>query len=119
MNLAKRKIRLQQVSVYKGAQRLQVDEVPCGNIVGLVGLKGIFAGETVSETEIEPFEAIKHIFEPVVIESIEETGENLIKGMGELHLEVIENRIVREKGVDVITSKPIVVYRENILRKSI
>ena len=149
MNLAKRKIRLQQVSVYKGAQRLQVDEVPCGNIVGLVGLKGVFTGETVSETEIEPFETIKHIFEPVVTKSIEakksadlprlievlkhvakedptvvieineETGENLISGMGELHLEVIENRIKREKGVDVITSKPIVVYRENILKKSI
>jgi elongation factor 2 len=148
MNMAKKDVRLQQVSVYKGASRLQVDEVIAGNIIGLVGLKGIYAGETVSSEKMEPFEAIKHLFEPVVTKSIEakkasdlaklidvlkhvakedptikieineETGENLMHGMGELHLEVIENRIRTEKGVDVVTSKPIVVYRETILRKS-
>jgi len=148
MNGAKRKVRIQQVNIYKGATRLQVDEVPAGNIVGLVGLKDAFAGETVSSKEMEPFEAIKHIFEPVVTKSIEamraadlpklievlrqvnkedpsihieineETGENLMSGMGELHLEVIENRIKREKGVDVKTSPPIVVYRETIIKSS-
>ncbi|MCX6711652.1 MAG: elongation factor EF-2 [Candidatus Woesearchaeota archaeon] len=148
MNMAKKEVRLQQVSVYKGASRVQVDEVDAGNIVGLVGLKGIYAGETVSSEKMEPFEAIKHLFEPVVTKSIEakkasdltklidvlkhvakedptikieineETGENLMHGMGELHLEIIENRIRTEKGVDVVTSKPIVVYRETILRKS-
>lgn len=148
MNGVKRKIRVQQVSVYKGAQRIQVDEAPSGNIIGIVGLKDAFAGETVSEAPIEPFEAIKHIFEPVVTKSIEaksaadlpklvdvlkqvnkedptifiqineETGENLISGMGELHLEVIENRIVKEKGLQVKTSPPIVVYREAVTKKS-
>ena len=148
MNGAKRKVRIQQVNIYKGATRLQVDEVPAGNIVGLVGLKDAFAGETVSTREMEPFEAIKHIFEPVVTKSIEatkaadlpklievlrqvnkedpsihieineETGENLMSGMGELHLEVIENRIKREKGVNVKTSPPIVVYRETINKPS-
>jgi len=38
--------------------------------------------------------------------------------MGELHLEVIENRIKSEKGVDITSSKPLVVYRETILKKS-
>jgi elongation factor 2 len=148
MNLAKKKLNLQQVSVYKGAQRVQIDEVPAGNIVGLVGLKGVFAGETVSRDEIEPFEAIKHIFEPVVTKSIEaekaadlpklievlrqvnkedpsikveineETGENLISGMGELHLEIIENRIKTEKGVNVKAGNPIVVYRETVTKPS-
>ncbi|MAG27567.1 elongation factor EF-2 [Candidatus Pacearchaeota archaeon] len=148
MNLAKRNINLQQVSVYKGAQRVQVDKVTAGNIVGLVGLKGVFAGETVSAGEIEPFEAIKHIFEPVVTKSIEaekaadlpklvevlrqvgkedpsivveineETGENLISGMGELHLEIIENRIKTEKNVNVKTGPPIVVYRETVTNES-
>ncbi len=148
MNLAKRKIRLQQVLIYRGGQKFQVDEVSSGNIIGLVGLKGVFAGETVSESEIEPFEAIKHIFEPVVTESIdvkktvdltrlvevlkqvakedpsvvieinEETGENLMSGMGELHLEVIANRIRTEKKVGVVTSEPIVVYRETISKLS-
>lgn len=148
MNLAKRKVNLQQVSIYKGAQRIQMEEVVAGNIVGLVGLKGVFAGETVSGKMIEPFEAIKHIFEPVVTKSIEaeraadlpklievlrqvnkedpsitveineETGENLISGMGELHLEIIENRIKTEKGVNVRAGNPIVVYRESVMKES-
>jgi len=148
MNQAKKKINLQQVSIYKGAKRIQLDEVIAGNIVGLVGLKGVFAGETVSSQEIEPFESIKHIFEPVVTKSIEatkpadlpklveilrqvgkeyadikveineETGENLMSGMGELHLEVIENRIKSEKGLPVKTGPPIVVYRETVSKES-
>ncbi len=96
----------------------------------------------------EPFEKITHIFDPVVTKAIEakkpsdlpklievlrqvqkedptivveineETGEHLLHGMGELHLEVIENRIVKEKGVEVKTSPPIVVYRETITKES-
>jgi elongation factor 2 len=96
-----------------------------------------------SET-ITPFEEIKHYSEPVVTKSIEakdskdlaklievlrgiskedptlrveinqETGESLISGMGELHLEIIEYKISKEKGVQIKTSPPIVVYRETI-----
>ena len=147
MNLSKRKTRIQQVSVYKGAQRTVVDEVSAGNIVGVVGLRDVFVGETVSRNKIEPFEAIKHIFEPVVTKSIEatkaadlpklvevlkqigkedpsikmeideQTGESLMSGMGELHLEIIENRIKTEKGLDVKTSAPIVVYRETVTKE--
>ena len=149
LNLAKKWVRLQQVSIYKGAQRLQIESIPAGNIIGLTGLKDTYAGETVSSEPMDPFEAIKHIFEPVVTKSIEakkaadlpklvevlrqvakedptivieineETGENLMSGMGELHLEIIENRIKTEKNCEVVTSPPIVVYREAILRKSI
>ena len=148
MNLAKRNVRAQQVSVYKGAQRLIVHEATAGNIIGVVGLKDTFAGETVSKEPIEPLEAIKHLFEPVVTKSIEatkaadlpklvevlkqigkedpsikmeineQTGESLMSGMGELHLEIIENRIKSEKGLDVKTSAPIIVYRETVTKKS-
>jgi len=142
-------VRIQQVSVYKAAQRIQVEEAVCGNIVGLVGLNDGQAGETVTtDKNMEPFEQITHIFEPVVTKSIEatrpsdlpklievlrqvgkedpsivieineDTGEMLLSGMGELHLEVIENRIKTEKNMDVKTSNPIVVYREAILRAS-
>ncbi len=144
MNNNKTKVKAQQISIYKGAQRVQIDEANPGNIIGIVGLKDVFAGETVSEEPIEPFEAIKHIFEPVVTKSIsatktadlpklidilkqvnkedpsiqveinEETGENLLSGMGELHLEIIENRIKTEKGIDVKMGPPIVVFRESI-----
>ncbi|MAG07721.1 elongation factor EF-2 [Candidatus Pacearchaeota archaeon] len=148
MNLAKTKTRVQQVSVYKGAQRVIVDEVLAGNIVGIVGLRDVVVGETVSTSEMEPFEAITHLFDPVVTKSIEpmksadlpklvdvlrrvgkedpslkieineQTGENLISGMGELHLEIIENRIRTEKGLDVKTSAPIIVYRETVAQDS-
>lgn len=148
MAMAKRNVRVQQVSVYKGAQRIIVEEAPAGNIVGVVGLKDVVAGETVSTTEIEPFEAITHLFEPVVTKSIEatkaadlpklvevlkqvgkedpslkitineQTGESLMSGMGELHLEIIENRIKSEKGLDVKTSPPIIIYRETVSKSS-
>ena len=148
MNLSKKTVRVQQVSVYKGAQRTIVDEVSAGNIVGIVGLKDVFTGETVSKEPIEPFEAIKHLFDPVVTKSIEtkkaadlpklvevlkqigkedpsikveindQTGESLISGMGELHLEIIENRIKTEKELDVNTSAPIIVYRETVNKES-
>jgi elongation factor 2 len=148
LNGAKKKVRVQQLNIYKGAIRVQVDEAVAGNIIGIVGLRDSFAGETISDEEMEPFEAIKHIFEPVVTKAIEakkpsdlpklievlrqvnkedptvnieineETGEHLMHGMGELHLEVIENRIKSEKGVEVETSPPLVVYRETITKQS-
>ncbi len=148
MNMAKRNVRIQQVSVYKGAQRIIVGEVSAGNIIGVVGLKNVYAGETVSRKPIEPFEAIKHLFEPVVTKSIEatkavdlpklveilkqinkedpsikieineQTGESLISGMGEFHLEIIEDRIKSEKNLEVKTSSPIVVYHETVGKES-
>ncbi len=136
--------RIQQVSIYKGAQRIIIDNVPAGNIIGVSGLKAASSGETVSSEEVEPFEAIKHLFDPVVtkaleaknpkdlpklietlnqiakedttlkIEINEETGENLISGLGELHLEIWEFRIRKDKGIDIVTSEPIVVFRETV-----
>ena len=98
---------------------------------------------TDADHNIAPFESLEHISEPVVtvaveakntkdlpklievlrqvgkedptlrVEINEETGEHLIAGMGELHLEVIIYRI-NDKGLEVETSEPIVVYRETI-----
>ena len=99
------------------------------------------------EHKIVEFEGLEHISEPVVtvaveakntkdlpklievlrqvakedptihVEINEETGEHLVSGMGELHLEVISYRI-NEKGVDIQTSEPIVVYRETVSAKA-
>ena len=148
LNNAKQDVRIQQVYIYNGAKREIVDNVPAGNIIGVSGLRNAFPGETVSLGEVEPFEEISHIFDPVITKAIEakkpadlpklievlvdvskedpsikieinnETGEHLMHGMGELHLEVIENRIIKEKGVEITTSPPIVVYRETITKKS-
>jgi len=143
LNLAKQKQRVQQVLIYNGIKPEQMEELPCGNVLAIAGITGE-AGETVTLEAETPFEELKHIFEPVITKSIsvpkpqdlpklidvlkkvakedpsikvkinEETGENLISGMGELHLEIIENRIKTEKGVDVVTGSPIVVYRETV-----
>lgn len=148
LNKAKIAMRTQQIYVYNGAKKEVVDNVPAGNIIGLGGLKNAYPGETITETEAEPFEKISHLFDPVITKSIEakkpsdlpklievliqvskedpsiqieinkETGEHLMSGMGELHLEVIENRIKNKKGVDIQMGPPIVVYRETVTRKS-
>ncbi len=139
--------RVQQVYIYNGAKREIVDHAVSGNIIGVGGLKGGMPGETATAGgPNEPFDAISHIFDPVVSKAIEakrpadlpklievlhqvqkedptikveineETGEHLMHGMGELHLEIIENRIKTEKGVEVKTSPPIVVYREAVTK---
>lgn len=140
---AKTTERVQNIGVYMGASRERVEYIPAGNIVGITGLKRAFAGETVSTEDIHPFEAIKHVSEPVVTMAVEakhmrdlprvievlrqvakedptlqakideETGEHLLSGMGELHLEVITNRI-KEGGLEIQVSQPIVVYREAV-----
>jgi elongation factor 2 len=138
--------KVQQVSIYKGQSRVQMDEVDAGNIVGIVGLKDAFSGETVCDPNhvIDGFEAIQHLFEPVVTKAIEpkspkqlsklidflkkvgredptlrvkineETGEYIVAGLGELHINAkVENKL-KEEGIDVDVSKPIVIYREGI-----
>jgi len=136
--------RVQQVGLYMGPDRVAVDEIPAGNIAALVGLKDISIGDTASEVEMEPFEQIRHYSQPVVTKAVEakdprdttklvealmelskedptiqvelnqETGEHLVKGMGELHLEIIETKLKDEYKIPIITSEPIVLYRETI-----
>ncbi|WP_435067734.1 elongation factor EF-2 [Haloplanus sp. C73] len=136
------KNRVQSVGIYMGGEREEVEHVPAGNIAAVTGLKDAIAGSTVSSVEMTPFESIEHISEPVITKSVEaknmddlpklietlqqvakedptiqieineETGEHLISGQGELHLEVIGQRIERNQGIPINTGEPIVVYRE-------
>ncbi|AZH26915.1 elongation factor EF-2 [Haloplanus aerogenes] len=137
------KNRVQSVGIYMGGEREEVEHVPAGNIAAVTGLKDAIAGSTVSSVEMTPFESIEHISEPVITKSVEaknmddlpklietlqqvakedptiqieineETGEHLISGQGELHLEVIGQRIERNQGIPINTGEPIVVYRES------
>ena len=134
--------RVQSVGIYMGGEREEVDRVPAGNIAAVTGLKDAIAGSTASTVEMTPFESVEHISEPVITKSIEaqnmddlpklietlqqvakedptieveineDTGEHLIRGQGELHLEVQTQRIERDQGIPVTTGEPIVVFRE-------
>lgn len=147
LNQAKQYQRVAQVFMYRGIKPESIGEVRSGNVCALGGISG-YAGETLTLEPDHPFEELKHIFEPVITKSIEpakpqdlpklvevlrkvskedpsikitinpDTGENLMSGMGELHLEIIENRIITEKGLQIKTSPPIVLYRETVMRKS-
>ena len=147
LNLAKQKQKIQQLFIYNGIKPEQIEEIGPGNVLAISGVTGE-AGETITLEPETPFEELKHIFEPVITKAIEvkktsdlpklveilkkvakedpsikveineQTGESLISGMGELHLEIIENRIRTEKGLDVKTSEPIIVYRETVGKES-
>ena len=134
--------RVQGVGLFMGGEREDVEHVPAGNIASVTGLGDAIAGSTVSSVEMTPFEGVDHISEPVITKAVEartmddlpklietlrqvskedptiqvdineDTGEHLISGQGELHLEVITQRIERNQGIPVNTGEPIVVYRE-------
>jgi elongation factor 2 len=145
LNLAKKKQKIHQVLIYQGIKPEPIGEITAGNVFAITGVVGE-AGETITAEPETPFEELKHIFDPVITKAIkvknpqdlpklvevltkvakedpsvrvkldDKTGENLLSGMGELHLEIIEGRIKTEKGVDVITSNPIIIYRESIMK---
>jgi elongation factor G len=124
--------------------REQIDEAPAGDIVGVVGLKESVTGDTLCDAahpilleRIEfPETVISMSIEPVsgadkgkLAETLsalaredptftykfsEETGQTLISGMGELHLEILKNRMTRDYKLKVHVGKPRVSYRETI-----
>ena len=137
--------RIQQTGVVMGAERVEVEEIPAGNIAAVTGLRDAIVGSTLSSEEnMTPFEQIKHVSEPVMTVAVEakntrdlpkvvevlrqiakedptlqvtineETGEHLMAGMGELHLEIIVDRMMREYKVEAKVGKPQVSYRETI-----
>lgn len=147
LNLAKKEQKVQQLFIYNGIRPDQIEEIGPGNVLAISGVTGE-AGETITLEPETAFEELKHIFEPVITKAIEvtktadlpklveilkkvakedpsikieineQTGESLMSGMGELHLEIIENRIRTEKGLEVKTSEPIIVYRETVGKES-
>jgi elongation factor 2 len=147
LNQAKLRQKVQQVFIYDGIKTEPLPEIPAGNVCALGGVVAN-TSETITAEPEEAFQEIKHIFEPVVTQAIEakkaqdlpklisvlkqvtkedpcirvqineETGQHLLSGMGELHLEIIANRIRTEKNVEINTTPPIVVYRESISKAS-
>ena len=140
------KKRVQQVTVYMGPNREIVGMLPAGNIPALLGIEDARAGDTLSTVDLVPFESLHYVSEPVVTISVEpkhsrdlpklvdflnklsiedptlvttvrpETGEYLISGMGTLHLEIALTWIAKA-GIEVVASKPIILYRETVTRR--
>lgn len=141
---ARSEARIQQVCIYMGPYREVIGSLGAGNIPAVLGIQAARAGETIASTgDVIPFEAVSYVTEPVVTIAVEpkysrdlpklveilrkltiedpnlvtkineETGEYLISGMGTLHLE-IATTLMTKTGLEVTTSKPIVLYRESI-----
>jgi elongation factor G len=127
-------------------RREDVEEVHAGDIAAILGLKETFTGDTLTapdhpvmlenitfpepviEVAVEPNTkadqdkmgmALRRLAEEdptFKVESDEKLGQTKIKGMGELHLEVLVDRMMREFGVQATVGRPRVAYRETITR---
>ena len=125
-------------------ERKEIKEVLAGDIAAAVGLKEVTSGDTLCDAShpimLEKMEfpepVISQAVEPKTkadqekmglalsrlaqedpsfrVRSDEESGQTIISGMGELHLEIIVDRMRREFGVDATVGKPQVAYRETI-----
>ena len=125
-------------------QRIRREQAVAGDIVALVGLKECVTGDTLCETRGRIVLERLEFPEPVITMSIEprtnadkqrlgeamnvlhredpsfryrhdpETGQTTISGMGELHLEIIRNRLVRDMKLEVHVGRPSVAYKETI-----
>ena len=139
-----RRERLGRILQMHANHRQEVEEISAGNIAAAIGLKNTFTGDTICDQDnpviLEPptFPApvISLAIEPItqadrdkLMESIgklveedptfivrhdEETGQTVISGMGELHLEVFIDRLRREFGVGANVGQPKVSYRETV-----
>jgi elongation factor G len=125
-------------------KRQELDEVYAGDIVAAIGLKNIVTGQTLCSAKAPIVLESLEFPEPVIWIAIEpkttadmdklgqslerlaledpsfkvstdtETGQLIISGMGELHLEIIVDRLLREFGVDANVGRPQVAYKETI-----
>ena len=143
-----KKERIGRIVQMMANERIEVDEIRAGDIAACVGLKDVTTGETLSdvanpivlERMVFPEPVIAQAVEPKTkadqekmgialsrlaaedpsfrVRTDEESGQTIIAGMGELHLEIIVDRMKREFGVEANVGKPQVAYRETV-RKTV
>ncbi|MBO8169385.1 MAG: elongation factor G [Thermoanaerobacteraceae bacterium] len=139
-----KKERIGRILLMHANHREEVDEVYTGDIAGAVGLKQTTTGDTLCDEKHKIILESMQFPEPVISVAIEpktkadqekmsvalqklaeedptfrvhtdeETGQTIISGMGELHLEIIADRLLREFKVDANVGKPQVAYKETI-----
>jgi elongation factor G len=139
-----KKERIGRIVQMMANERVEIDEIRAGDIAACVGLKDVTTGETLCDPDavvtlermVFPEPVIAQAVEPKSksdqekmgialsrlasedpsfrVRSDEESGQTIIAGMGELHLEIIVDRMKREFGVEANVGKPQVAYRETI-----
>jgi len=140
------KERISRIVQIHANKRKQIRDVYAGDIIAVIGLKETYTGDTLCDEAHPIILESIHFPEPVISVAIEpkteeerdklvktlqrlqdedptvqvrsdkETGQRIISGMGELHLEVLVDRMVREFGVQANVGKPQVAYKETITR---
>ncbi|MFL4557475.1 elongation factor G [Yersinia kristensenii] len=143
-----KKERIGRIVQMHANNRIEVDEIRAGDIAACVGLKDVTTGETLCDPDAVITLVRMEFPEPVISQAIEpktkadqekmgialqrlasedpsfrirtdeESGQTIISGMGELHLEIIVDRMKREFGVEANIGKPQVTYRETV-RKTV
>jgi len=144
----KRSERIGRLLKMHANKREEISEVWAGDIGAAVGLKNVTTGDTICDAKSSVLLESMTFPEPVIAVSIEpktkadqeklgnalgklmqedptfrvhtdkETGQTLINGMGELHLEIIVDRLIREFNVGANVGKPMVAYRETITNEA-
>ena len=139
-----KKERIGRIVQMHANNRVEIDEIRAGDIAACIGMKDVTTGETLCDPDaivtlermIFPEPVISQAVEPKTkadqekmgvalgrlaaedpsfrVRTDEESGQTIISGMGELHLEIIVDRMRREFGVEASVGKPQVAYRETI-----
>jgi elongation factor G len=142
-----KKERVSRILRIKAKDRIEMDEVGPGDIVAFIGLKNTFTGHTLCDPKEPLLLESVNVPEPVIsvkvnaesrkeyeklhaslrkmsfedpsftVRQVERTGETIIAGMGELHLEIIADRLKTDFNVSVQLGKPSVEYKETITRE--
>ena len=142
-----KKERIGRIVQMHANNREEVEEIRAGDIAACVGLKDVTTGETLCDPQaivtlermVFPEPVIRQAVEPKSkadqekmgialsrlaaedpsfrVQTDEESGQTIIGGMGELHLEIIVDRMKREFGVEANVGKPQVAYRETVRKQ--
>jgi len=140
--------RVSRLMVIQGSERKDIDRVYAGDIAALVGLRNITTGDTLCNEDFDVTLEPPTFPEPVISMAVEpktkadrdkmseglqrlaeedptfrcftneETGQLIIAGMGELHLEIIRDRLMREFKVEANAGAPQIAYRETLTKSA-